>query len=109
MQPSIPLAGIAKSQNHGDREKALDNSIGVGQYPAMTCNQASITSEQIRNHMLARARQHCEENGIALSTLSLRAVNDSKFLAKVEKGRGFTVGTYQRVIDWLDEHSGATE
>ena len=75
----------------------------------MTCTHTSITSEQIREHMLSRARQHCEKTGIALSTLSLRAVNDSKFLPKVENGSGFTVGTYQRVLDWIDERESELE
>lgn len=61
------------------------------------------TSDEIRNALMARAEAHASSKKISLSTIGLRAVNDSKFFAQVKDGRGFNINTYQRVMDWLDE------
>lgn len=66
-----------------------------------------FTSEQIRRHLLERATAFVENHKgprkITFSYVSIRAVNDSKFLDKVAKGENFTLKTFQMVIDWLDE------
>lgn len=62
-----------------------------------------ISAEAVRKHLLDRARAFVERRKSSFSFISQSAVQDSKFLANVEKGNNFTVKTYQRVIDWLDE------
>ncbi len=61
-----------------------------------------MTSEDIRNNLLTRARAYAERASVSFSAISLAAVNDDKFLRRVEKGSGFNINTYQRVLDWLD-------
>lgn len=63
---------------------------------------SDITEDAIRRHLLARVNAFRERTGMSLSRISDEAVNDSKFLANVQRGDNFTIRTYQRVIDWLD-------
>jgi hypothetical protein len=63
-----------------------------------------MTSDDIRNNLLERARAFADRRKSSFSAIGLAAVNDSKFLKRVEAGEGFNVNTYQRVIDWIDAH-----
>lgn len=63
---------------------------------------ATMTSEEIRNHLLSRARTYAERHGVSFSAIGRAALNDDKFLRRVERGAGFNVITFQRVLDWLD-------
>lgn len=62
-----------------------------------------ITAESVRQRLLDRATAYVERTNSSMSFISQQAVSDSKFLANVAKGDNFTLRTYQRVIDWLDE------
>lgn len=62
-----------------------------------------ISSEQVRAYLLERANAYVERTGRKLSFISSASVKDSKFLGKVANGENFTIATYQKVIDWLDE------
>ena len=68
-----------------------------------------ISAADIRKALLYRARKYCSDHGTSLSAIGLAAVNDSKFLARVESGAGFNITTYQKVIDWLDEQATAAD
>jgi hypothetical protein len=69
-----------------------------------------LTADHVRKHLLDRAKAYSSATKTSLSAISQAAVKDSKFLANVEKGDNFTLKTYQRVIDWLDEQeTGAGE
>lgn len=70
--------------------------------------QLDISADDIRNALLERARRYCSDHDTSLSAIGLAAVNDSKFLTRVEKGFGFNIVTYQRVMDWLDGQSDAS-
>lgn len=61
-----------------------------------------ISADDIRNALLERAKRHCKDHDTSFSAIGLASVNDSKFLQRVEKGFGFNVVTYQKVMDWLD-------
>ncbi|MEO3386042.1 hypothetical protein [Mesorhizobium sp. CAU 1741] len=66
---------------------------------------ATLSSDDVRQHLLAKAKTYAERTGASFSHISEAAVNDSKFLANVERGSNFTIRTYQRVLDWLDERA----
>lgn len=68
-----------------------------------------ISAADIRNALLVRAKRHCQDHGTSLSAIGLASVNDSKFLTRVEKGFGFNIATYQKVMDWLDAQSDASD
>lgn len=63
---------------------------------------AEITAADVRQNLLDRARAYAERTRTSFSAISQAAVQDSKFLANVERGSNFTIKTYQRVIDWID-------
>lgn len=65
------------------------------------------SAETIRAALLARAEKFCEKRDTSFSAICRAAVNDGKFLTGVRNGRDFTLGTYQRVNDWLDQQEGA--
>lgn len=64
---------------------------------------APITADNIREHLVARAEAYSRTNGVSLSAMSKEAVKDDRFLARAKAGSNFTIETYQRFINWLDE------
>lgn len=64
---------------------------------------SDITDDTIRQHLLDRVSAYQERSKLALWRISKAATGDDKFLANVQRGGNFTIKTYQRVIDWLDE------
>lgn len=70
--------------------------------PAMM-EVGDISDDAIRQNLLARATAFSDRTGYSFSRIGEEAIRDSKFLANVKSGRNFTVKTYQRVIDWMDE------
>ena len=63
----------------------------------------------VREHLLARALNHCAVEGISLSTLSRRALNNGKFFDNLVNGRDFTVGTFDRLIQYMDAEEGKSQ
>jgi hypothetical protein len=59
------------------------------------------TEVDIRTALLRRAERFCALTERSRSDLGKRAVNDSHFLYRIENGEGFTVRTYQRVMDYI--------
>lgn len=66
-----------------------------------------ITDDTIREHLLARVTEYQTRTGMSLWKISKAAVADDKFIASVQRGGNFTIKTYQKVIDWLDEQEQA--
>ncbi len=61
-----------------------------------------ITADSVRKNLLDRANAFCGRHGYSFSRIGEEALNDSKFLAHVQRGGNFTIKTYQRVLDWMD-------
>ncbi len=61
------------------------------------------TSETIREALLGKARAFVSARRSSFSAICIGAGVDNKFLSRVEAGENFSIKTYQRVIDWLDE------
>lgn len=62
-----------------------------------------ITADAVRKTLLDRATAFSKAHGYSFSRISEEAIKDSKFLSNVQRGGNFTIKTYQRVIDWLDQ------
>ncbi len=62
------------------------------------------TGEELRAALLDRVTRFTHVTGIAQSAIAKQSVNDPAFFARLAKGRNFTIVTYQRVMDWLDQH-----
>ncbi|MCB5205039.1 hypothetical protein LH464_21470 [Neorhizobium sp. T786] len=66
--------------------------------------QPDITENDIRQALIVRATAYAAKAKTSFSAMSISAVNDSKFLSRVEnKDLGFNIKTYQRMVEWLDE------
>jgi hypothetical protein len=70
----------------------------------MTARATIPTEKNIRGALIARMESYCERLGIAPSTVCLAVMNDTSFFAKVKGGSNFTVGSYQRIIDFMAAH-----
>lgn len=65
---------------------------------------SEITAQDIRASLIARAEAYRKANKTSFSAMSISAVNDSKFLSRVENpSLGFNIKTYQRMVEWLDD------
>lgn len=67
-------------------------------------NKIAITEKDIRTGLIKRAKAYAERAGVSFSAMGLAAVNDSKFLSRVENPElGFNIKTYQRMVAWLEK------
>jgi hypothetical protein len=64
---------------------------------------STITANQVRASLLARIDGFLAKSGMSASALGKAAVADDRFVRRIRDGGNFTVETYQRAIDWLDE------
>lgn len=67
------------------------------------------TADDIRQTLIARAEAFASKHKVSLSRIGLEAIKDSKFLAEAKEGRNFTIGSYQTVMDWMDEAEADAE
>jgi hypothetical protein len=54
--------------------------------------------------LLETARRYCEATGLALATVSTRAVNDGKCLGRVANGGQITQNNFLRGMRWFSDH-----
>ena len=57
--------------------------------------------ETLRHHLFECAALFERATGISPATVGKRALNDNTFFARMAEGQGFTVRTYDKVMDWL--------
>lgn len=62
------------------------------------------TGADIRAVLLWRAQSFTRLTGVPLSEIAKRSLNDPARLARLAKGHNFTIQTYERVMDWLDDN-----
>lgn len=66
--------------------------------------RTEITAADIRKSLIERAKAYAEAADTSFSAIGLAAVNDTKFLGRVENTEiGFNIKTYQKMVDWLDK------
>lgn len=68
---------------------------------------STITADAVRQTLLTRIDAFIATTGKSESFVGKEAVKDDRFVSRIRRGGNFTVETYQRVIDWLDEQSRA--
>jgi hypothetical protein len=64
--------------------------------------KTQLSEHDIRSTLIKRAEAYAARAHTSFSAIGLAAVNDSKFLGRVQNGLGFNIKTYQKVMDWLD-------
>lgn len=62
-----------------------------------------IHADLIRQTLLDRAEAHAQASGCSLSAIGEAALRNGKFLNDVKNGANFTIRTFQRVMDWIDQ------
>jgi hypothetical protein len=62
------------------------------------------THQQIRAALVNRAAEYTQITGVSMSAIGRKSVRDPAFVQRLAQGQNFTVTTYQRVMDWLDNH-----
>lgn len=67
----------------------------------------SITAEQVRSHLISRIDAYQGKVPTTDAKLGTNAVGDHKVIARIRSGENFTLNTYQRLIDWLDQQQVA--
>ena len=81
---------------------SLDKSGSIPNIGDMT-QITEITENDIRESLIKRAKAYCQANKTSFSAIGIAAVQDSKFLSRVENpALGFNIKTYQKVVEWLD-------
>lgn len=61
----------------------------------------------LRTQLLETAAAYCAVKSISLSTLSHKIVNDGKVLDRIASGRDIQTATFERFMDWFEEHMPA--
>jgi len=57
--------------------------------------------ETLRAHLFECAALFEEATGITPATVGKRALNDNTYFARISSGQGFTIRTYDRVMEWM--------
>jgi len=57
--------------------------------------------ETLRTHLFECAALFEKATGVTPATIGKRALNDNTFFARISEGQGFTVRTFDRVMEWL--------
>lgn len=58
-----------------------------------------------REKLLEAKNRYCEATGLAQATVATKVMNDGKFFDRIEDGKGFTMGTYEKVMRWFKENT----
>jgi hypothetical protein len=56
------------------------------------------------DQLLAVARAYAKAEGVKLSTVSSRALDDGKRLAAIVNGADIRVGRFERTMQWFSDH-----
>lgn len=60
--------------------------------------------ETLRHHLLKCAALFEEATDITPATVGKRALNDNTYFARIATGQGFTIRTYDKVMEWLSDN-----
>ena len=56
---------------------------------------------ELRSHRTALSAEFCARSGLAQSTVWMRAAQDARFLDRIQGGGGFTIKTYDKLLEWF--------
>lgn len=59
---------------------------------------------ELRQFLLRLAAAFTGATGRSSKTIGKKALNDNKFYPRIERGDGFSVKTYDRVVQWLSDN-----
>lgn len=61
-----------------------------------------------REELLNACKRYCEATGKAQATVATLVMNDGKFFDRMLAGKGCTVDTYKKVMQWFKENTPRT-
>jgi hypothetical protein len=59
---------------------------------------------ELKAHMVKVGTRFSVATGLASSTVGMRVARDGRFFDRLTDGRGFTVKTYDNVLQWFSDH-----
>jgi len=62
------------------------------------------TEKHLRHALLDRVRRFVALTGRSRSEIGVGALNDKAAVGRIEEGSNFKIGTYQRLMTWLDDN-----
>jgi hypothetical protein len=60
--------------------------------------------ETLRANLLDLAARYKAATGRSFPSIGDDALNDNTFFARIQKGKGFTIKTFDRVVDWFSNN-----
>lgn len=76
-------------------------------FPLDACGKIRILvrmEQTLRKHLLQCAAAFEATTGDSLPAIGKRMLNDNTFFARIARGGGFTVRTYDRALRWFSEN-----
>jgi len=67
------------------------------------------TEVEVRRALIQRVNDYARATGLAITTISRMAVNDSRYLGKVRAGGNFSMRNYTRLMEFFDTNMPANE
>lgn len=64
-----------------------------------------IVHMDYRSNIIEAKNRYCEITGLAPATVATKVANDGKFFDRIEAGKGFTMATYEKVMEWFKENT----
>lgn len=58
----------------------------------------------MKERLIREADAYCQRAGITRARLATLVMNDNKFFARIERGGGFTVATFERFMTFFADH-----
>lgn len=56
---------------------------------------------ELRSTLLELAERYAQATGRSMRTIGKLSMNDNTFFSRIERGDGFNVKTYDRMVEWF--------
>lgn len=60
--------------------------------------------QTLRENLLDLAASYKDAAGASYASMGQGALNDNTFFSRIQAGKGFTVGTFDRVVAWFSDN-----
>lgn len=64
-----------------------------------------VSADTIRQYLVDHMEEHCRRFDMSLTHLGKLVMNDSHIAHDIVDGKNITLGTYDKFIKWMEEHS----
>ena len=67
--------------------------------------RAYLTAAEMRRMLIERIAEFRARTGMSRTRLGVEALNDGHAIPDIEAGRNLSLDTYQRLMNYLDDHA----